>query len=329
MKFNYSTSVVVLVLAITLSSCVSQRKYDDLAMKNHELERDYNTTLRDLKDAETGRDMLSEQLRSAKAQITQLESDLKFQRERYAQLQGDNQEVLARYDRIIKENEQLLAATSDEKEALTTALAEKQRELDQRERQLRKLELEAGNKEARLTQLSNDLQSREARVRELESAIEEKDAKLTALRERVNQALLGFSAADLQVTEKNGKVYVSLSQNLLFSSGSKTINSAGRGALAKVAEVLRSNPDINITVEGHTDSDGDPGFNWDLSVGRASAVIKELTRNGVDPKRVTASGRGEYFPVASNETIPGKAQNRRTEIILEPNLDALYELINN
>lgn len=329
MKSNYSTSVVVLVLALALSSCVSQRKYDDLAMKNHELERDYNTTLRDLKDAETGRDMLSEQLRSAKAQITQLESDLKFQRERYAQLQGDNQEVLARYDRIIKENEQLLAATSDEKAALTTALAEKQRELDQRERQLRKLELEAGNKEARLTQLSNDLQSREARVRELESAIAEKDAKLTALRERVNQALLGFSAADLQVTEKNGKVYVSLSQNLLFSSGSKTINSAGRGALAKVAEVLRTNPDINITVEGHTDSDGDPGFNWDLSVGRASAVVKELTRNGVDPKRVTASGRGEYFPVASNETIPGKAQNRRTEIILEPNLDALYELINN
>lgn len=273
--------------------------------------------------------MLSEQLRSANAQLAQLESDLKFQRERYSQLQTDNQEVLARYDRIIKENEQLLAATSDEKAALTTALAEKQRELDQRERQLRKLELEAGNKEARLSQLSTDLEAREARVRELESAIEEKDAKLTALRERVNQALLGFSAADLQVTEKNGKVYVSLSQNLLFPSGSKTINASGRNALAKVAEVLRTNPDINITVEGHTDSDGDPGFNWDLSVGRATAVVKELTRNGVDPKNVTASGRGEYFPVATNETVPGKAQNRRTEIILEPNLDALYELINN
>jgi chemotaxis protein MotB len=329
MQSNYSNAVLLALLALLLTSCVSQRKYDDLAFKNRELEREYETAVRDLKNAETGRDMLSEQLRSANAQLAQLESDLKFQRERYAQLQTDNQEVLARYDRIIKENEQLLAATSDEKAALTTALAEKQRELDQRERQLRKLELEAGNKEARLSQLSTDLEAREARVRELESAIEEKDAKLTALRERVNQALLGFSAADLQVTEKNGKVYVSLSQNLLFPSGSKTINASGRNALAKVAEVLRTNPDINITVEGHTDSDGDPGFNWDLSVGRATAVVKELTRNGVDPKNVTASGRGEYFPVATNETVPGKAQNRRTEIILEPNLDALYELINN
>ncbi|PHN01401.1 OmpA family protein [Flavilitoribacter nigricans] len=329
MKTSSTLLVLIILISGGLTSCVTQKKYDDLSSEKDRLTREYNNTLQSLKETTVARDALTVKLKSAESQIAQLESDLKLARERYTQLDNTNKDLLARYDRIIAENEKLLASASDEKQALTTALAEKQRELDQRERQLRKLEMEASTKESRLDQLSADLESREERVRELESAIAEKDAKLTALRERVNQALLGFSATDLQVTEKNGKVYVSLSQNLLFSSGSKTINSAGRNALAKVAEVLTANPDINITVEGHTDSDGDANFNWDLSVGRATSIVKELTKNGVDPKRVTASGRGEYFPVATNETAQGKAQNRRTEIILEPNLDALYELINN
>ena len=328
MKF-LSTSLFVFLAALLLSSCVTQKKYDDLSAEKERLTREYNSTLQSLKETTVARDELAVKLKSAESQLAQLESDLKLSQERYAQLDKTNKDLLARYDRIIVENEKLLASASDEKQALTTALAQKQRELDQRERELRKLEMEASTRGNRLEQLSADLESREERVRELESAIAEKDAKLTALREKVNQALLGFSATDLQVTEKNGKVYVSLSQNLLFSSGSKTINSAGRNALAKVADVLKANPDINITVEGHTDSDGEAGFNWDLSVGRATSIVKELTKNGVDPKRVTASGRGEYFPVATNETTQGKAQNRRTEIILEPNLDGLYELINN
>jgi chemotaxis protein MotB len=329
MSIKLSTSLFAILAAFLVSSCVTQKKYDDLAGEKDRLTREYNETLDELKATTTARDELAVKLKSAESQIAQLESDLKLSQERYAQLNNTNKDLLARYDRIIAENEKLLAAASDEKQALTTALAEKQRELDQRERELRRLEMDASTKENRLEQLSADLESREERVRELESAIAEKDATLSALRERVNQALLGFSSTDLQVTEKDGKIYVSLSQNLLFSSGSKTINSAGRNALSKVADVLKANPDINITVEGHTDSDGDANFNWDLSVGRATSIVKELTRNGVDPKRITASGRGEYFPVATNETAQGKAQNRRTEIILEPNLDALYELINN
>lgn len=329
MNFHLPPIFAFILVAALSFSCVTQKKYDDLATEKQELTRDYDKAQANLRETTKERDELAIRLKSAEAQVAQLEADLKFSRERYAQLERDNKDVLARYDRIIKENEKLLAAASDEKQALTTALAEKQRALDQRERDLRRLEMEAGNKEARLNQLNADLEAREARVLELESAIQEKDAKLSALRETVNQALLGFSNADLQVTEKNGKVYVSLSQNLLFSSGSKTINAGGRNAIAKVAQVLKNNPDISITVEGHTDTDGDAAFNWDLSVGRATTIVKELTKNGVDPKRITASGRGEYFPVAPNDTAQGKAQNRRTEIILEPNLDALYQLINN
>lgn len=329
LKRRTSTTFFIALTAFFLTSCVSQKKYDELSTEKSQLTREYNSALENLKATEAARDQLAVKLKSAEAQIAQLESDLRLTKERYDQLDRNNKDVMARYDRIIKENEQLLVSASDEKQVLTTALAQKQRELDQRERDLRRLESEASSKEARLNQLSADLGSREARVQELESAIAEKDAKLRALRDKVNQALLGFSATDLQVTEKNGKVYVSLSQNLLFPSGSKTINSSGRSALSKVSEVLKANPDINITVEGHTDSDGDANFNWDLSVGRATSIVKELTKNGVDPKRITASGRGEYFPVATNDTAGGKAQNRRTEIILEPNLDALYELINN
>jgi len=227
-----------------------------------------------------------------------------------------------RYDRIIQLNEQLLETSSSEKKELTEQLAQKQEQLYQKEQELRIKEENINNLQANLTQ-------REQRVQELEAAIAEKEAVLEAVRNKVNQALLGFSDADLSVTEKDGKIYVSLSQNLLFRSGSKTINSQGRNAISKLAEVLKQNPDIQITVEGHTDTDGDADFNWDLSVQRATSVIKELTDSGVDPKRIIASGRGEYFPVAPNTTSDGKAQNRRTEIILTPNLDALYEIINN
>ena len=329
MKINLSSTLFVILAAVLLSSCVTQRKFDDLAAEKRQITREYDSTLKSLKETENARDQIQARLIDTEAKVAQLETDLKTAQERYDQLDKTNKDLLERYDRMIKQNEQLLASTSDEKAALTLALAEKQRLLDQRERDLYQLEVEASRKETQLDQLSTDLESRERRVKELEDAIQAKDAKLAALRDKVNQALLGFSAADLQVTEKNGKVYVSLSQNLLFSSGSKSINSAGKKAIAQVAQVLKANSDIAITVEGHTDSDGNPDFNWDLSVGRATTIVKELTKNGVDPKSVTASGRGEFFPVAGNETNAGKAQNRRTEIILEPNLDALFELINN
>lgn len=160
----------------------------------------------------------------------------------------------------------------------------------------------------------------------MEKAIADKEARLRTIRDRFNQALLGFSEADL-ACEKNGKVYVSLSQNLLFASGSKTINNQGKQAIAQLATVLKANKDINITVEGHTDTDGEAAFNWDLSVGRATTVVKELAINGVAAERIIAAGRGEFYPIATNDTAAGKAQNRRTEIILTPKLEGLYELI--
>ena len=139
---------------------------------------------------------------------------------------------------------------------------------------------------------------------------------------------MGFTDSDLTISEKNGKIYVSLSQNLLFASGSDKIDWKGKKAIIQVAQVLNSNQDILVNVEGHTDSDGNPNSNWDLSVRRATAVVKVLTGQGVDAKRVTASGRAFYDPIAPNNSAANKAKNRRTEIILSPKLDLLYDIIN-
>ena len=309
-----------LVLLIGLTSCVPVRKYEELQARTTGLESDFNRATEDLKASRAEIAALKERLGDADRRAAQLEQDLATNKQRYDELDRTNRDLMTRYDRILQQNQQMLETASGEKQQLTSQLTLKEQELARRERELTE-------NQARLTQLERDLETRSARVAELESAIGEKDARLRTLRETVNNALRGFSAADLTVEERNGRVYVSLSQNLLFPSGSKTINQQGKNAISRLAQVLNSKPDINIMVEGHTDSDGDDALNWDLSVGRASTVVKELTRGGVDPKRVTAAGRGEYFPVASNSTATGKAQNRRTEIILTPKLDVLYDLI--
>jgi len=317
----------ILALALSMSSCVSYQKYEDALADRDKLQANYNDLETQLETAQGQNKILREQKEDLEKDLANTREDLRTLQNRYEQLDKANQDLLKRYDRMLEQNEKMLESSSDERQKLMAQLTLKEQELDRRERQLQQLESEIEQRETETEALRKSLVEREARVNELESAIAEKEQKLNALRERINQALLGFSDADLTVREQNGKVYVSLSQNLLFPSGSKTINSAGKDAIQKVAEVLKNNPDIAITVEGHTDTDGDAAFNWDLSVGRATSVVKVLTANGVDPERITAAGRGEFYPVASNDTAKGKAQNRRTEIILTPKLEALYELI--
>ncbi|NUO00254.1 MAG: OmpA family protein [Saprospiraceae bacterium] len=305
--------VASLILLIAASGCVSSRKYQDSELARRKLQSDYDDARKKAANYGEENAVLKTAMDKAQKDAANLRSDLALSRERYDQLDKTNKDLLTRYDRLLAQNEMLLNATATEKQDLRGQLAAKETELNNRER--------------RMLQLERDLSAREQRVKELEAAINDKENKIADLRSKVTQALRGFSNTDLTVREEKGKVYVSLSQDLLFPSGSKTINSAGREALAKLSQVLNTNTEINITVEGHTDSDGDDALNWDLSVGRASSVVKELTKNNVDPKRVIAAGRGEHFPVAGNETTAGKAQNRRTEIILTPKLDVLYQIL--
>jgi chemotaxis protein MotB len=147
------------------------------------------------------------------------------------------------------------------------------------------------------------------------------------LKDNITESLLGFSNEDLNVSERNGRVYVSMSQDLLFAKGSSNIDAKGRDAIRKLAEVLKNHPNIRINVEGHTDTDGPPERNWDLSVTRATAVVKELTRLDVLGHRITASGRAYHDPITFNDTEENKSRNRRTEIILSPRLEDILEIV--
>lgn len=186
-------------------------------------------------------------------------------------------------------------------------------------------------KDRMLSQNEEELARQQKRLRQLQSLIDQQKAKTERLRNKMAQALGGFSSDQLSVFTKNGKVYVSLSEKLLFPSGSAVVNAEGKDALEKVAHALNDNQDINVNIEGHTDSmpirlkfeD-----NWALSVARSTAIVRILVQTyGVDPTRITASGRSQYEPIADNATPEGRAANRRTEIILAPKLDQLMELI--
>ena len=199
---------------------------------------------------------------------------------------------------------------------------------------------------SQLAQLSEDLQSkskeleikenilreRELRLREMEAIISKQDSITNALNSIVKNALLGFKADELSVEMKNGKVYVSMTDKLLFKSGSAAVEVKGKQAIKTLSEVLNKNSEIDIAIEGHTDNipikTNLYKDNWDLSVARATTIVRMLNEEyAVNPIRLTASGKGEYFPVASNSDLEGRAKNRRTEIILSPKLDELFKML--
>src|SRR5690606_17486274 len=173
--------------------------------------------------------------------------------------------------------------------------------------------------------------AQQQKLQELQELIGRQREKTEALRKKMSEALGNFSSDELSVFTKNGKVYVSVSEKLLFPSGSANVNAEGKEALAQVAKALKENAEINVNVEGHTDTVPIKikfPDNWALSVARSTAIVRILTNDyGVAPARFTASGRSQYEPVAANETAEGRAKNRRTEIILAPRLDELMQLI--
>lgn len=183
-----------------------------------------------------------------------------------------------------------------------------------------------------LSQKMSELEDREHTINELQDMINAQNEKVHALLNSVKEALLGFSSEELTVTEKDGKVYIAMSDKLLFESGSAKVDKRGKEALAKLAEVLNKQSDIDVFIEGHTDSKpiNTVQFkdNWDLSVIRATSVVRILTKDyGVSPLQIQPAGRAEFIPVANNETADGRARNRRTEIILSPKLDKLFQML--
>lgn len=233
-----------------------------------------------------------------------------------------------------------LAACRDENDRLSNRIVALERDTARMGREIRSYQTllnvnmsEQEKLNSLLTQKMNELSERERTINELQDMINTQNEKVRSLLNSVKEALLGFSSDELTVKEKDGKVYVAMSDKLLFESGSARVDKRGKEALAKLAEVLNKQSDIDVFIEGHTDSKpiNTAQFkdNWDLSVIRATSVVRILTKEyGVNPLQIQPAGRAEFIPVASNESAEGRAKNRRTEIILAPKLDKLYQMLN-
>jgi len=207
-----------------------------------------------------------------------------------------------------------------------------QTELQQKEDRLNELEKDLNKRENKVDELNKQLEAREGKVNELNSILKAKDESMQKLKRQVTSALLDFENSGLTVSHTNGQVMVSLEEKLLFASGSTVVDAKGKEAISKLATVLAANPDISIVIEGHTDNvpirGGSIKDNWDLSVMRATSVVRILMNSAkIDASRLLPSGRGEYQPLVANTDTESKRKNRRIEIILSPDLDKLYNLI--
>ncbi|TYB71810.1 OmpA family protein [Bizionia gelidisalsuginis] len=313
----------ILVLSLTfavLTACVSPKvyknledRYASLKKENRSLQDENSDSLEEKNQALKALETLQMQYDTAVAERDQLQSDYDTTKRSYDNLK-------ASYDALDANSSYAIAANSQKNRELLAQLEAKEQALT------------AENQ--RLEALKKQLESRSQRVAELESVIASKEAEMTNLKNAVSRALTDFEGKGLTIEQHNGKVYVSMENKLLFNSGSWSVGTEGRKAVKQLGAVLGDNPEIAVLIEGHTDNTpfrktSQIDNNWDLSTKRATAIVNILQENNaIQPDNLTAAGRGEYAPIATNATTEGKAKNRRIEVILTPKLDELSKLLN-
>jgi len=309
---------LLVVIAFTLNACVSKKVYTELETKynklrsaNSELIQEKDNLLAVKKTLEDDLLKLNNEYDALSTERALLENNLKALQNKYNNLDESYQVLSA-------QSSKKLAEQSKKNQELLTQLEEKERKLEAESLRLENLQLE--------------LNHRSAQIEELQNLINAKEAQMQQLKDAISKALLNFEGKGLTVEQKNGKIYVSMENKLLFNSGSWAVGTQGKKAVEQLASVLSQNKDINVLIEGHTDNVPYTGTtiidNWDLSVKRATAIVRILENKGVSQTQITAAGRSEYIPVGTNETKEGKAKNRRIEIILAPNLDEISKILN-
>jgi len=326
--------VAFFLLLFLASACVPARKMEECNAKNATLQRSNDEMAKQLKEMQARDAVQTEDIAAIKRQINNLKEDtasLGRDLRNYVRL---NNSLNEKQDQLMRANEQLASNNIQENVKLRGDLSSVQTRLDEKEKRLNELDSQLKAREANNQKLQNDLMDREAKVKELSRIINQRDSALNALQASVTKALTGFASSGLTVEQRDGRVYVSLSEKLLFQSGKTDVDPRGQQAVKQLAAVLSQNPDLNVMVEGHTDNvpyKGGSGAikdNWDLSVLRATNVVKILQANStIDPRRISAAGHGQYLPKVENTSADNRAANRRTEISLAPKLDALYQLI--
>ena len=324
-----------LCVSIFLVSCVSPKVFNELKDQQNSTKLESQAIKKENILLETENTELLDKIESSQALVDQLKKDTTEIGLNYRKTLSSYNDLSNTYDLLSEKNSRIISKKVEESRRLLEELQIAKDDLQQKEDKLTNLQQSLTAQQKRLLITQSELESRELKVTELQSIINKKDSVLLALKERISAALLGFEGDGLTITQKNGKVYISLEEKLLFASGSWTIDTRGEEALSKLAKSLESQKDINVLIEGHTDNipfggRGQIKDNWDLSVVRATAIVRIITSNSnISMDRLTAAGRGEFVPIAENTTKEGRRANRRIEIILTPKLDDLYQLLEN
>ncbi len=327
------TLFLLLALPLFFSACVTLGKFEEMEANRNALQISLDSLKNVVAEMDVRFNQLAGDKKSLEAQVNEKSkrvSDLELT----ADTLNDRLKALQNELDVLKQNyDQSKSKNSAEIKKLLVNLESLQKDVALREQKLKDYENELAVRDSSLAELQKDLVGREQKVVELQKRLLARDSALTALKTRLNDALLGFTSSGLSINIVSGRVYVSLSNQLLFSTGKTDIDKRGKEALKGLAAVLNQQEDISILVEGHTDVQaiknlGSIKDNWDLSVLRATEVVRYLTIEGkMDPKRITASGRSEYYPIDPANTPEALAKNRRTEIILIPKLSELFEIL--
>ena len=322
MKRFIELTTLIAILVWSATACVPGRQYEEVKTHRDQLLAEQESLRAKSKSAvESSKDM--------EVRIEALERQVRSLREDTAMLGTSNRKLRGQYDKILALNDQLLAKSDqmrggaeEERRKLLVELDNVRTQLELKEDRLDKLDRDLKAKEASLAE-------REAKIKELTDLLEEKEAAMNSLKDRIASALAGYEDKGLSVEYKNGRVYVNMEAKLLFATGSTEVGKEGREAIKDLARVIADQEDLSILIEGHTDTDKlsssrHPRDNWELSVLRATEVVKIMLENAnIQPERLIAAGRSEYIPVDPDD----KARNRRIEVVLTPNLDAVMELL--
>ncbi|WP_306349628.1 OmpA family protein [Flavobacterium sp. '19STA2R22 D10 B1'] len=312
-------SLGLLALALT-TSCVSSKVYKDLESKFSDLKKENRKLSDENQDLAKTKNKLELDSADLKSQLDKLKAERDKLQSDYVAADNNLKNLQSSYKALEKNSDDALQTNMSKNRELLAQLEAKEKAL--------------AAEQDRLNKLKSELQSRSQRVDELEGMIAAKEESMKRLKETLSKALNGFEGKGLTVEHKNGKVYVSMENKLLFGSGSWFVGTEGKRAVVEVGKVLADNPEISVLIEGHTDNvpyvgSGPISSNWDLSTKRAIAIVDILAENkGVNKTNLTAAGRGEFAPLVSNETSEGKAKNRRIEIILTPKLDEISKMLN-
>ncbi len=308
--------IFLFILIQIFSSCiVSKKKFDDMLAQKVKAEGELADKSKKLDQANASLSKLNESLKKLKQDSIDLNQSLQTGTKKLADLNSEYEKLNANYKTSLNKSGKLnqdLAQQRDQLLAIQNNLEKTRNANDS---------------------LSNSLAEREKKVKELEGVLAKKDKAVQDLKNKISNALLNFKENDLTVKVKNGKVYVSLAEQLLFGSGSIVVDKKGEGALQQLAKAIKDQQDIHVMIEGHTDNvpisqkSKYLEDNWDLSVLRATSISKILIKGGMSPNQITAAGKGEFSPITPNDNAQNKQKNRRTEIIVTPNLDELFKIL--